>query len=454
MAEFDFDLFTLGAGSGGVAASRRAGAYGARVAICEEGRVGGTCVLRGCVPKKLLGYAATFAGDFEDAAGFGWSVEATHDWPSLVGAKNRELDRLNRVYMRLLRDADVDLIEGRGKIVDAHTVEVAGRRYTARNILVATGGRPFEPEMHGIEHVITSNEAFDLPRLPRRLAIVGGGYVGVEFASIFQALGSEVTMLVRSDGLLRGFDRDIRAALREEMEKRGITILSETRVHSVECEGEGRQVSIRLAHEELLEADNLLCATGRRPNTAGIGLEGAGVALGEDGSIVVDEWSRTTVPSIYAIGDVTNRTNLTPVAIADGRALAETLFNDNPTRPRHDQIPTAVFSIPPVGTVGLTEEQARQHHGHVDVYRTSFRPMKHTLSGRSERTMMKLLVDRDTDLVLGCHMVGEDAPEIIQGLAIALRAGATKRQFDATLGIHPTAAEEFVTMREPSPEEG
>jgi glutathione reductase (NADPH) len=336
--------------------------------------------------------------------------------------------------------------------VDAHTVEVAGRRYTARNILVATGGWPYEPEVHGIEHVITSNEALDLPRLPRRLAVVGGGYVGVEFASIFHALGSEVTMLVRSDGLLRGFDRDIRAALREEMETRGITILSETRVHSVERDGD--RVSLRLAHEEILEADTILCATGRKPNTRDIGLESCGVEMDEDGSIVVDEWSRSSVPSIYAIGDVTNRANLTPVAIADGRALAETLFNDTPSPSKHDQIPTAVFSIPPVGTVGLTEEQARHHHAHVDVYRVSFRPMKHTLSGRPERTMMKLIVERESDLVLGCHMVGEDAPEIVQGLAIALRAGATKRQFDATLGIHPTAAEEFVTMREPLSEDG
>lgn len=452
MPEFDFDLFTLGAGSGGVAASRRAGAYGARVAICEERRVGGTCVLRGCVPKKLLGYAANFAGDFEDAAGFGWSVEATHDWPGLIEAKNRELDRLNAVYLRMLRDAEVTLVDGRGQIVDAHTVEVAGRRYTARNILVATGGWPYEPEVHGIEHAITSNEALELPRLPRRLAIVGGGYVGVEFASIFHALGSKVTMLVRSDGLLRGFDRDIRAGLREEMEKRGITVLSETRVHSVERDGD--RTSLRLAHEEILEADTILCATGRKPNTSGIGLESSGVEMRDNGSIVVDEWSRSTVPSIYAIGDVTNRGNLTPVAIADGRGLAETLFNDNPCPSNHDQIPTAVFSIPPVGTVGLTEEQARHRHAHIDIYRVAFRPMKHTLSGRSERTMMKLIVDRESDLVLGCHMVGEDAPEIIQGLAIALRAGATKRQFDATLGIHPTAAEEFVTMREPVSEDG
>lgn len=452
MPEFDFDLFTLGAGSGGVAASRRAGAYGARVAVCEERRVGGTCVLRGCVPKKLLGYAATFAGAFDDAAGFGWHVDAELDWARMIEAKNSELDRLNQVYLRMLRDAGVTLVEGRGTVVDAHTVEVGGRRYTARNILIATGGWPKEPALPGIEHVITSNEALDLTELPRRLTIVGGGYVGVEFASIFRAVGVEVTMLVRSDGLLRGFDRDIRAALREEMEKRGVRILSETRPHSIERDGD--QLSIRLPHEEIVQTDLVLCATGRVPNTGGLGLTEAGISMREDGSIEVDEWSRTSVPGVYAIGDVTDRANLTPVAIADGRALAETLFNDNPTRPRHDQIPTAVFSLPPVGTVGLTEERARHEHRHIDVYRVSFRPMKHTLSGRDERTMMKLIVDRETDVVLGCHMVGEDAPEIVQGLAIALRAGATKRQFDATLGIHPTAAEEFVTMREAVPEDG
>ena len=448
MPKFDFDLFTIGAGSGGVAGSRRAGGYGAKVAMCEESRVGGTCVLRGCVPKKLLMYGSMFATSFEDAAGFGWTVDdARLDWGRLVARKDEELERLEGVYHRMLRDAEVEVIDGRGVIVDPHTVEVAGKRYTAERILVATGGWPKLPQLHGIEHVITSNEALDLERLPERMVIVGAGYIGVEFAGIFNAAGVEVTMLVRSDGVLRGFDQDIRGSLRVEMERRGITVSCETSVHSIEKENGG--LSIRLAHEEMLETDLVMYATGRAPNTKNIGLEEVGVTLRDNGAIVVDDRARTSVDSIYAIGDVTNRLNLTPVAIAEGRALAETWFNQNPMVVSHENVPTAVFSQPQVGTVGLTEEQARHRYEHVDIYRVRFRSMKHTLSGRGERTLMKLIVNREDDRVLGCHMVGEDAAEIVQGLGIALQCGATKSQFDATMGVHPTAAEEFTTMREP-----
>lgn len=449
--EYDFDLVTLGAGSGGVAASRRAASYGARVAIVESVRVGGTCVLRGCVPKKLLAYGAHFREDLEDARGFGWSIgESSLDWGKLIAAKDRELDRLNGIYIRMLRDAGVQILDGRGTILDGHTVEIAGKRYTAKRILVATGGWPQLPKIPGIEHAITSNEALDLKALPRRVVIVGGGYIAVEFAGIFQSAGAQVEVLVRSDSILRGFDQDIRFTLREQLAKHGISVRSETVVRSLEKEADG-SLSVRLTGGELMEADVVLYATGRAPNTRGLGLEAAGVKVDEVGAVVVDEWSRTSAPSIYAIGDVTNRINLTPVAIHEGRAFAETTFNDRPMKLDYHGIPSAVFSQPPVATVGLSEAQARERHAEVDIYRSRFRPMKHTLSGRDEQTMMKLVVDRPTNRVLGAHMVGADAPEIIQGMAIALKCGATKAQFDATVGIHPTAAEEFVTMREPVP---
>jgi glutathione reductase (NADPH) len=452
MAEYDFDLFTIGAGSGGVAASRRAGAYGARVAICEEGRVGGTCVLRGCVPKKLLMYGTHFHDEFADAEGFGWTLHGTPtlDWSRLVAAKDRELDRLNGVYLRLLRDSGVTLVEGRARVADAHTVEVGGRRYTARYILVATGGHPHMPEVRGIEHAITSNEALALPSLPRRLLVVGGGYIGVELAGVFNAAGVEVTMLLRGDTVLRGFDDDVRATLTAEMKKRGVAIRCETEVSDIERRGEVLSVLTRAG--DTLDADAVLYAVGRLPSTSGLGLEEAGVTLGEAGAVVVDRMSRTSVESIYAVGDCTNRKNLTPVAIAEGRAVAESLFHDRPTAVDHEHVPSAVFSQPPVGTVGYGEREARRRFGAVDVYVSSFRPMKHALSGRDERTMMKLVVERAGDRVVGCHVVGADAPEIVQGFAVALRCGATKAMFDATVGIHPTAAEELVTMREKRPE--
>jgi glutathione reductase (NADPH) len=449
--EFDFDMITLGAGSGGVAASRRAGSYGARVAICEESRVGGTCVIRGCVPKKILVYGSHFAHELEGAPAFGWSpTSSSLDWGALVAAKDREIDRLNGVYLRLLRDAGVTLIEGRGHIVDAHTVEVGGRRYTARYILVATGGRPQKPDIPGAEHGITSNEALDLRELPRHVVIVGGGYIGVELAGVFNAAGAQVTMLIRGDTVLRGFDADIRSALTAELRKTGVDIRCETFVQDVEKRGSG--LSLLTQARDTFETDAVLFATGRTPNTEGIGLEEAGVARTRGGAVRVDALSRTSVPNIFAVGDCTNRVNLTPVAIAEGRAVAETLFHDRPTVIDHEGVPSAVFSQPPVATVGLSEERARETTFEIDVYVTSFRPLKHTITGREERTMMKVVVDRATRRVLGMHMVGADAPEIIQGFAVALKCGVTKDQLDATIGIHPSAAEEFVTLREKRPD--
>ncbi len=451
MATYDFDMFTIGAGSGGVASSRRAGSYGARVAICEDSRVGGTCVIRGCVPKKLLVYGAQFADAFADAAGYGWHVAPpVHDWAALIAAKDREIGRLEGIYRKLLSDANVTLVEGRARLVDAHTVEVGGKRYTAANVLIATGAHPVMPAIPGIEHAITSNEALDLVKLPRRIVIVGGGYIAVEFAGIFHGIGAEVTLVIRGEELLRGFDDDIRVTLAQELRNRGIAIRARTDVTRIEKRGSG--VDLSLSKGDTLSADLVMYATGRHPNTRGLGLEEIGVRVGKANAVMVDEWSRSAVPHIYAIGDVTDRLNLTPVAIAEGRALAETLFNNNPINVDHANVATAVFSQPPIGTVGLTERTAREKYGAVDIYRTRFRPMKHTLSGREEGTMMKLVVDRRSDRVLGCHMVGADAPEIIQGLAIALKCGATKRQFDQTIGIHPTAAEEFVTMREKLPD--
>jgi glutathione reductase (NADPH) len=449
MPRFDFDMITIGAGSGGVASSRRAGSYGARVAIVEESRIGGTCVLRGCVPKKLLVYGAQFADAFADAAGFGWSVAPPRfDWPSLIAAKNKELDRLEQIYINMLKNSGVEIIEGRGVLVDPHTIEVAGRCYTAENILIATGGHPTVPNIPGIEHVISSNEALDLPSLPRKIIIVGGGYIAVEFAGIFRGFGSEVVEIIRREELLYGFDDDLRVALTQEMRGRGVEIHTRTQVARIEkAPREGYTVFTTAGQE--ISADLVMYATGRGPNTKGLGLDEIGIKTDDKGAVLVDEWQKTGVPNIYAVGDVTDRLNLTPVAIAEGRAIAETLYNNNPIKMDHADVPTAVFSQPPIGTVGLTEEEARRQYGDdVDVYCARFRPMKNTLSGRDERTFMKLVVDGKTDRVLGCHMLGADAPEIVQGLAIAVKCGASKRMFDQTVGIHPSAAEEFVTMRE------
>ncbi|MGE5476839.1 MAG: glutathione-disulfide reductase [Bacteroidales bacterium] len=456
MAQYDFDLITLGAGSGGVRASRLAAQLGKRVAVVEESRVGGTCVMRGCVPKKLLVQGAHFAEDIADAEGFGWTIgDVSFDWARLIVAKNAELNRLETVYKRILRDNGVELLSGRGVVVDPHTVEVNGTRHTAERILIATGGRPALPAVPGIQYAITSNEALDLMQLPKRMVIVGAGYIAVEFAGIFNSLGVQVTQVLRGDTVLRGFDQDVRAALAEEMAKKGVDLRCETVVKSIErVDG---SYSLRLSGDETLETDLVMYATGRRPNSDGLGLEAAGVTLNAMGAVVVDDYSATSVPSIFAIGDVTDRMNLTPVALAEARALIDTLYGGKPATPDYGNVPTAVFSMPPVGTVGLTETQARERCGcGIDVYLSRFKPMRNTLSGRDERTMMKMIVDRASDRVLGIHVVGADAPEMVQGFAVALKCGVTKAVLGSTIGIHPTAAEELVTMRDrrpdPSPE--
>jgi glutathione reductase (NADPH) len=447
MTAYDFDLITVGAGSGGIRASRLAAQAGRRVAVVEQSRVGGTCVMRGCVPKKLLVYGAHFAEDIADAQGYGWTLgEVSFDWARLIAAKNAELNRLEGVYTRVLRDNGITLLEGKGRLADAHTVEVAGKRYTAETILIATGGRPHLPAVPGIEYAITSNEALDLMQLPERVAIVGGGYIAVEFAGIFNALGVKVTQVLRGDTVLRGFDQDARATLAEEMIRKGITLRCETVVRSIERKG--RSTSLRLSGDETLETDLVLYATGRAPNTAGLGLAEAGVTLDDHGAVVVDGYSRTSAESIWAVGDVTNRLNLTPVALAEAAAFVATAFLDRPTAMDYDTVPSAVFGMPPIGTVGLTEAEARRRHGCVDVYLSRFKAMRNTLAGRDERTMMKMIVERGSERVLGIHMVGADAPEIIQGFAVALKCGATKSQVDATIGIHPTSAEEMVTLRD------
>ncbi len=452
MATYDFDLITIGAGSGGVRATRLAGGYGARAAIVEESRVGGTCVMRGCVPKKLLVYGAHFAEEFEDARAYGWTIDnPMFDWPTLIKNKNAELNRLEGIYERILRDNNVSLLRGRGRLADAHTVEVDGKTYTAEKILVACGGWPSMPPIRGIEHVISSNEALDLAELPRRIVIVGGGYIAVEFAGIFNALGVEVTQIIRAAAILRGFDEDVRECLTAEMEKKGVRILRDSVVRSIE-KGENGYTLLIDGMDDVLETDLVMYATGRLPNTNGLGLKEAGVALSDIGAVLVDEHNRSSVENIFAVGDCTDRVQLTPVAIAEGRAFAETFFNGKLMTMDYDNIASAVFSQPSVGTVGLTEEAARRPGG-IDIYTSRFKPLRHTLTGRDELTLMKLVVDRQTDRVLGCHMVGPDAAEIIQGIAIALKCGATKAQFDATVGIHPTAAEEFVTMREKRPDD-
>ena len=446
MARYDYDLFTIGAGSGGVRASRMSALFRAKVAVAEELYLGGTCVNVGCIPKKLLVYAAHYHDDFSDAAGFGWSVgEWRLDWARLIANKNKEINRLNGVYRKLLGDSGVEILDGHAEVLDAHTVSLDGRTITAKYILVAVGSWPVVPQFPGSEHAITSNEAFYLPSLPRRVVIVGGGYIGVEFAGIFHGLGAHTTQLYRGKSFLRGFDDDIRITLADEMRKRGIDLRLQTDIVKIEKTGDVLRAT--LTDGSLVEAEQIMYATGRLPKTRGLGLEKAGVQLNATGAVLVDEYSRSNVENIYAIGDCTDRMMLTPVAIAEGMAVANTLFNDKPTRPSYLNVPTAVFSTPNCGTVGLTEAEARARDLKIDIYRSFFRPLKHTLTGREERTMMKLVVDQMTDRVLGCHMVGSDAGEIIQGLAVALNCGATKAQFDATIGIHPTAAEEFVTMR-------
>ena len=448
MPRYDYDLFVIGAGSGGVRAARVAAGYGAKVAIAEEYRVGGTCVIRGCVPKKLLVYASHFHEDFEDARNFGWSLDgARFDWSALIANKDKEIDRLNGIYKKLLAESGVALTEARAVLVDPHTIEIAGKRVTADTVLISTGAAPVLTNEPGAELGITSNEAFHLRELPRRVVIAGGGYIACEFAGIFNGMGAKVTQLYRGEQILRGFDDDVRNTLAVEMRKKGINIRVKTIITQTVKTAGG--LSLTLSDGTALEVDCVMYAIGRRPNTAGMGLKGAGVDCGADDAVVVNEYSQTSVPNIYAVGDCTNRLNLTPVAIREGHAFADTVFGKKPTAVDHHSVPHAVFSQPPVSVVGLTEEAARLIHGAVEIYRSTFRPLKHTLSGRDEKTMMKLVVDRASQRVLGAHMVGLDAPEIIQTLAIAVKMGATKQQFDQTVAIHPTAAEEFVTLRTP-----
>jgi glutathione reductase (NADPH) len=448
MAQFDTDLFIIGAGSGGVRAARIAAEHGARVQIAEEYRVGGTCVIRGCVPKKLLVYASRFAYEFEEAAAFGWTVKGTKfDWPTLIANKDKEIARLEAAYRATLGRNKVGIVESRVVIEDALTVRIlkTGALVRAEKILVATGGHPEMPQIPGANLAISSNEAFHIKKFPRRISIVGGGYIGLEFAGIFSGLGAQVTLVHRGDEVLRGFDDDVRHHVRVEMEERGIQFVLRHQVASIEKKG--RALCAHLSDGVTHEVDQVMFATGRRANTAGIGLEAVGVALDARGAIAVDETSRTTVPSIYAIGDVTDRLQLTPVAIREGQAFADSAFGDKPWTVDHSNVPTAVFSEPEVGVVGLSEVDARVGGREIDIYRTSFRPMKSTLSGRATTVLFKLVVDRETDRVLGVHIVGEGAAEMIQLVAIAVKMGAKKSDLDATVALHPSAAEELVTLR-------
>ena len=450
MAEVDFDLFVIGAGSGGVRAARIAAGHGAKVAIAEEYRIGGTCVIRGCVPKKLLVYASRFSEDFADARGFGWRVEhPVFDWPALIAAKDKEIARLEQIYGTNLERSGVTILTERAEVAGPTSVRLktSGRTFHTGKILIATGGKPsFGDAIPGLEHVITSNEAFDLKRLPARVAVYGGGYIAVEFAGIFAGLGSEVTLVYRGEKILRGFDEDLRDALTEAYAKRGIRILTRRTFTGIEKTGDG--LVGQLDDGSRIEADQIMFAIGRAPNTAGLGLEAAGVALGWNGHVVVNEYSRSSVETIFAVGDVTDRLALTPVAIREGHAFADTEFGGKPWMVEHDMVPTAVFSTPEIGTVGWPEHLAREHCGKIHVYKAAFRPLKAMLSGRDEKMLMKLIVAEDSGKVVGCHVLGEDAAEIVQMAAIAMRLGATKADFDATMGLHPTAAEELVTMRE------
>lgn len=447
---YDFDLYVIGAGSGGVRAARFAAGFGAKVAVAESRYLGGTCVNVGCVPKKLLVYGAHFAEDFEQASGFGWSLgEANFDWATLIANKDREINRLNGIYRNLLVNSGVTLHEGRARLVDAHQVEINGERFTAKHILIATGGWPQIPEIPGREHAIGSNEAFFLKELPKRVLVVGGGYIAVEFAGIFHGLGAQTSLLYRGDLFLRGFDGSVRKHLQEELTKRGLDLQFNADIERIDKQADG-SLKATLKDGRVLEADCVFYATGRRPMLDNLGLENTGVKLDERGFVAVDDLYQTVEPSILAIGDVIGRVQLTPVALAEGMAVARRLFKPEQYRPvDYANIATAVFSLPNIGTVGLTEEDARKNGHNVQIFESRFRPMKLTLTDCQEKTLMKLVVDADTDKVLGCHMVGPDAGEIVQGLAIALKAGATKQHFDETIGVHPTAAEEFVTMRTP-----
>ncbi len=446
MSEYDFDLFTIGAGSGGIRASRRAAAFGARVAVAEQRFLGGTCVNIGCIPKKLFSYAAHFKQDFEDARGYGWSFDQlSFDWRALLEGKNREIERLNGVYGNLLTQSGVELIRGRAKVTGPHTVEVDGRTLTSRHILVATGSSPTIPEIEGAEYCISSDDAFYLDKLPERVVVVGGGYIAVEFASIFNGLGVDTTLVYRGDRLLKHFDADLGNFLAEQMTARGVKIRFHTEIRKIERED--GVLHCVTGDGERLSCGTVLYATGRLPNTARLGLEDVGVELASNGAVVVDPTFQTAVPSIYAVGDVIHRMQLTPVALAEGMLVADHLFNGGSEHMDYSGIPTAIFSHPNVATVGLSEEQAIESGYTIDRYRSVFTPLKHTVSRSGDKVLLKLIVDRETDRVLGVHMVGDDAGELLQGFAVAIKCRATKAQFDATVGIHPTIAEEFVTMR-------
>ncbi len=445
---YDYDLFVIGAGSGGIAAARRAAQYGAKVAIAEYDRLGGTCVNRGCIPKKLMVYASHFPDLFEDAQGFGWSpVQSTLDWQKMITAVNKELERLNGVYQNMLNNAAVELFRGYAKFLDPHTLEIGDRKVTADKILIAVGGYPVKPDIPGIEHAITSDDMFLLKEQPKRIAILGAGYIGVEFACIMNGLGSDVTQIIRNELILRGFDDDIRSTIQDGMQQHGIQILRISEPPTIEKTAVGLKVTLAGKHQETMMVDVVLSATGRKPKLKNLALENAGVEINDE-AIAVDKYSQTSQENIFAVGDCTNRINLTPVAINEGRAFADTKFGGISRTMSYENVPSAVFSTPEAATVGLTEAEAREQYGDaVKVYRAKFKPTYHGLSGRDERTMVKLVVENDTDKVLGAHMVGENAAEIIQGIAIAVKMGATKKDFDATVGIHPSIAEEFVTLR-------
>lgn len=448
MSTFDFDLIIIGGGSGGVRAARLASERGARVAIVEESRIGGTCVIRGCVPKKLLVYSSHFAEDFKDAAGYGWTVGSpSFDWPRLIAAKNAEVDRLSGLYQATLNTAGARLLAGHGALVDAHTVTVDGRHYTARRILIAVGARPSLPDIPGIEHVITSDQALDLMTLPRRIVIVGGGYIAIEFAALFHNLGLDVTQIIRADALLRGFDSDLRRHMTEMTLTKGIDLRTGTVVHSIEKKPE--QFCLHLRDGRSLETDLVFYATGRRANTQSLGLQAAGITVNDDGTIPVDTSYATSVPSVYAIGDAVGRKALTPVALAEASVFVRSVWDGDTPAINYDIIPAAVFSQPPLASVGLSEDEARDRKKQVQVYVSQFKPMRNTLAGREERSFIKMIVDAGDRTVLGCHMIGPEAPEIMQGMAIALSCRVTKEQVDATIGIHPTLAEELVTLRTP-----
>ena len=450
MSNFDYDLFTIGAGSGGVRASRLAASYGAKVCVAEEYRAGGTCVIRGCVPKKLFVYASHYSEDFEDAEGFGWTInDASFDWKKLVANKDKEIDRLEGIYQTVLGNAGAEFVQSRAVLKDAHTVHLVdeNRDVTAEKILIATGGTPWLPsDLPGVDHAITSNEAFHLEEFPKRIVVVGGGYIAVEFAGIFKGMGADVTLVHRRDQVLKAFDEELGDTLLEEMKKKGVGLSLGRTITSIALDGETRIVT--LDDGSKIEADQVMFAVGRVPNTDGIGIDKVGVELGRGGQILVDEYSRTNIPHIFAVGDVTDRLQLTPVAIREGAAFAETEFNNNPQAMDHRTVATAIFSQPPIGTVGLSEAEALDEFGEIDVYKSSFRTLKHTLTDNQEKTMMKLLVDPKSDKVLGCHIIGPDSGEMIQCLGIAVKMGATKRDFDATVAVHPTSSEELVTMRD------